>query len=137
LSKPNFTAEIINDLRAQVIAHNQAHPDAAVKLGDLKKVYQNGFRGRDPEARAGQAVGRHLASLAKSGFDAAEHPRGAHGEFSRTARAAGHDAKAAEPRMPAIGRSPPKRSPRPGFQRWAPRRARSPRWELGSRSRAH
>lgn len=65
MARPTFTAELIHDLRLRVISHNEAHPSAKTKLGDLRKEYVQGYRRSNPGQRAMQRVDAYLAGLAK------------------------------------------------------------------------
>lgn len=78
--RPRFDADIIAALRGRVIAHNEACPAARTRLQDLKKIYGRAWRGSNPEARAMEAVDRHLA-LRKAEFEEHEHPRDRDGRF--------------------------------------------------------
>lgn len=81
--RPTFDAQLIADLRLRVIEHNEAHPQAKVKLGELRKVYEKNFRRSNPGARAMHHVDRQLAQLAKADdFEADKHPRGTDGRFA-------------------------------------------------------
>jgi hypothetical protein len=99
MSRPDFNAAIISDLRGRVIAHNSTHP-TQVKLGTLKAVYTAGWndphRGRRGRAQSALAkVDSHLNALAKAEeFDPTKHPRD-HGKFSSSPGAAA--APAAKP----------------------------------------
>ncbi len=82
--RPTFDAALIGELRSRVIRHNEAHPQARAKLGDLIKAYERGFRRTNPGARAMEKVDTLLDTLAKADdFDETAHPRGHAGEFSR------------------------------------------------------
>ena len=78
--RPPINAALIDDLRQRLVAHNESHP-AKVKLGELKKIYERGYRGQQPARRAMQRVEAHLMNKA-SGFDESDHPRSDTGEFS-------------------------------------------------------
>lgn len=98
MAKPNFTAALIGELNARVVAHNKrSPPNKQTRLADLKKVYSGSFHGEDPH---GFAVGKVDERLAKIWpFNDAEHPRADDGKFS----AAGDGAPAAKaPRAPKI-----------------------------------
>jgi hypothetical protein len=80
--KPNFTAEIISDLRGRVIAHNAlAEPDRQTKLQELKKRYIAAYSGPDPHGHALQKIDGFLDGLSK-GFDPGKHPRSKGGKFA-------------------------------------------------------
>ncbi len=80
--RPTFDAALIADLRHRVIEHNERHPTARAKLGDLRKVYERNFRRSNPGARAMNHVEQHLDRLAKSEtFEEDKHPRAKNGEF--------------------------------------------------------
>ncbi|WP_029313220.1 hypothetical protein [Acidiphilium angustum] len=81
-AKPAFTADLIESFRAKARALKAAG-GPEVKIGTLKKLYERGYRGDAPEARAMAKVDAHLADLAKSGHE--EQPRKANGEFASTA----------------------------------------------------
>lgn len=84
--RPTFDAALIGDLRQRVISHNEAHPGAKAKLGDLIKAYERGYRRSNPGVRAMEKVDGMLNRLAKADeFDESEHPRGVGGEFSSKA----------------------------------------------------
>jgi hypothetical protein len=88
MPRPHFDATLIGELRNRVVAHNQRTPSALAKLGHVKRIYEKAYSGPTPHERALAKVDAHLNDLAKAGeFDDAEHPRGAHGRFSRTAAA--------------------------------------------------
>lgn len=85
--RPTFDATLIGELRQRVISHNEAHPDAKVKLGELRKLYERNFRRSNPGARAMQHVDRQLEELAKADeFDESKHPRGSGGAFTQSTR---------------------------------------------------
>lgn len=66
--RPRFTADIIGTLRHMVIDHNNAPGTSnAVKLGDMKKLYAQGYKGPHPHDRAMTSVQAHLADLANQG----------------------------------------------------------------------
>jgi hypothetical protein len=93
LSKPKFTAAIIADLRDRVTTHNQANPVMRAKLGDLKKVYVEQYRGATPAVRALRKVDEYLDQLVKASFDPDDHPRGQGGKFrSKAEQQAASDA---------------------------------------------
>ncbi len=79
--RPTFDAALIAHLKARVVDHNEAHPGAKTKLGELRKVYERNFRRANPGVRALQKVEQHLEALAKGLFDEVEHPRDQTGEF--------------------------------------------------------
>jgi hypothetical protein len=60
--RPNFSAEIIGELRRRAIAHNQAtlDPRFHVKLGQLKELYKRGFKGKDPHFHALNQIDAYL-----------------------------------------------------------------------------
>jgi hypothetical protein len=83
MSRPDFTAATIGDLRERVIAHNSRDGATPVKLGALKAVYIKGWSGRDPAKSALAKVDAHLGALAKAeDFNDADHPRANDGKFS-------------------------------------------------------
>jgi hypothetical protein len=96
MSRPDFNAAVIDDLRRRVIAHNDAC-ESKVKLGDLKKLYTSGFKGPRPTDRAMQKVDDHLSGLAKA-FNG-DQPRDKDGKFTagggEKKTAADHAARAA------------------------------------------
>ncbi|MGI4793757.1 MAG: hypothetical protein ACRYG8_06650 [Janthinobacterium lividum] len=80
--RPTFDASLIAHLKSRVIEHNEAYPNAKTKLGDLRKVYERGFRRGNPGVRALQKVDQHLDALAKGWFSEDDHPREDSGEFT-------------------------------------------------------
>lgn len=81
--RPTIDADLISDLRRRVISHNVSNPQAKVKLGVLKKLYEQGYRGQEPRERGLRKVDEHLASLTKADdFEEDKHPRGKAGEFA-------------------------------------------------------
>jgi hypothetical protein len=62
MTRPNFDAVLIGELRRRVIEHNEAG-GTRVKLGELKAIYIHNFRDRNPGARAIDAVDQYLAGL--------------------------------------------------------------------------
>lgn len=104
--RPLIDAAVIAELRSRVIAHNEAHPHAKAKLGDLRKQYERGFRRSNPGARALDRVDGYLQALAKAGgFDETEHPRDGHGEFSGGRGSAPSSAEQALPASQAAHRA--------------------------------
>lgn len=80
MPRVRYSTELINELRVMVIEHNKAgHP--AVKLGDLKKVYEDSYRGPVPRIIAMKKVQGHLRWLQKGADD---QPRDAKGRFAET-----------------------------------------------------
>ena len=80
--RAHFDADLIAELKRRVVAHNEGTPAEAARLGDLRKVYERGFRGSNPGHRAMKRVDEHLARLAKAEFDETDHPRDGGGEFT-------------------------------------------------------
>lgn len=65
MTRAKFTAELTQNLRLRVISHNEAHPEATTKLGDLKKQYEREYRGDNPSERAMDRVDAYLAEIAR------------------------------------------------------------------------
>lgn len=65
MARVKFTADLLQDLRLRAANHNKAHPEAATKLGDLKKLYEREYQGDNPGRRAMNAVDAYLAELAR------------------------------------------------------------------------
>ena len=55
-----------NELWLRVLRHNEAHPNAKTKLGDLTKIHDKHRRSGSPAARGMAAVDAHLETLAQS-----------------------------------------------------------------------
>ena len=68
--QPTFDAALIHDLRLRVIGHNEAHPGAKTKLGDLRKEYIQGYRRRKSGLGAMASVDAYLATLASNSTSA-------------------------------------------------------------------
>jgi len=82
VSRARFDADVITALRGRVIAHNEAAPPVRVKLAELKKVFERGWRGAAPETSALEAVDRHLAMRKADDFDESKHRRDGDGKFA-------------------------------------------------------
>ena len=63
VARVKFTADLTQSLRLRVASHNNAYPEAATKLGDLKALYKREHQGDDPGGRAMGSVDAHLAEL--------------------------------------------------------------------------
>lgn len=99
--RPHFDSNLIGELRNRVIQHNQAHPDAPVRLQVLRKLYASAYQGKTPGVKAMAKIDSYL--LAKSGgddFDESKHPRDEDGQFRSKGGGGGSARAAASPSLP-------------------------------------
>ena len=80
--KPRFDYEVIRSLKDRVATFNEGVGEGdKTRLQELKKIYERGYRGQNPEQAAMEAVESHL--LRKAGdFQEFEHRRDRNGRFA-------------------------------------------------------
>ena len=102
MPRAHFNADLIEALKAKVIAHNQTEGAAPVKLQELRKAYAAGYRGKEPAEAAMAKVEAFLGGrLGKIWpFDPSDHPRDDDGKFRSKGSAGGGKPAAIAVRLP-------------------------------------